>query len=360
MIGAVLIIFLLILVLMMAYILKRISKFSFLRNKKVRIILHVLILIVFILFMILDMVNIIVVTIYMFLFSALVDLITLVLSKILKKSINYDITGVATILVFILYLSYAYFLAHNIVQTNYKIETNKNVNFDSFRIVQISDTHVWALFSGKEFDEYMSKINDLKPDIVVITGDFIDDDTKYNDMVDSCNALGKIKSKYGVYFSYGNHDKGYFNKREYTYKDLEQNLEKNNVVILEDKGTFITDNMYIIGRKDTQEVNRLSMSELIKNVDKDNYIVVLDHEPNDFENEKNSKVDLVLSGHTHGGQLFPLGYVGVALGMNDMFYSIKKIDNTTFIVNSGMGDWAIKFKTHTIAEYVVVDIINNS
>ena len=142
MIGAVLIIFLLILVLMMAYILKRISKFSFLRNKKVRIILHVLILIVFILFMILDMVNIIVVTIYMFLFSALVDLITLVLSKILKKSINYDITGVATILVFILYLSYAYFLAHNIVQTNYKIETNKNVNFDSFRIVQISDTHV--------------------------------------------------------------------------------------------------------------------------------------------------------------------------------------------------------------------------
>lgn len=359
MIGVVLIFFLLILILMMIYILKRIGKFSFLSNKKVKIISLVFILFIFIIFMFLDMVNTVVVTMYIFIFLAIGDLLSLILSKVLKKSINYNIIGITSIVLLVLYLSYAYFLAHNIVQTNYIIDTNKNIGFNTFRIVQISDTHIGSLFSEKEFEKYMSKINNLNPDLIVITGDFIDDDTSYNDMVDSCIALGKLKSKYGVYFSYGNHDKGYFNRRSYKYTDLEKNLGKNNVIILEDKGTFVTSNIYLIGRKDTQEVNRLSISELVKNVNKDNYIVVLDHEPNDYENEKNSKVDLVLSGHTHGGQLFPLGYVGVALGMNDMFYGMKKIDNTTFIVNSGMGDWTIKFKTHTIAEYVVIDISNN-
>ena len=92
-------------------------------------------------------------------------------------------------------------------------------------------------------------------------------------------------------------------------------------------------------------------------VDKDKYIIMLDHQPNDYENEKDM-ADLVLSGHTHGGQLFPLGQIAVALGVNDMAYGIKTIDSTIFIVNSGISDWAIKFKTGTVAEYTVIDIKN--
>ena len=247
-------------------------------------------------------------------------------------------------------------MATNIIKTNYSINTDKDLGVENFRIVQISDTHVGATFSGDDFISYMSKINDEKPDIVVITGDFIDDDTAYSDMLKATYALGTLKTKYGVYFSYGNHDKGYYNSRKYDYKNLESELEKNDVTILEDKVVNITDNIYLIGRKDSSVPSRLSISDVVKDLDKEKYMIVLDHQPNDYKNEKESKVDLVLSGHTHGGQLFPLGQIGIMLKINDMIYGMQKHEDTVFIVNSGMGDWKIKFKTHTRSEYVVIDI----
>ena len=85
------------------------------------------------------------------------------------------------------------------------------------------------------------------------------------------------------------------------------------------------------------------------------YVITINHQPNDYKNEMNN-TDLVLSGHTHGGQLFPLGQIGILLGSNNKIYGIERRENTTFIVNSGISDWAIKFKTGTVSEYVVIDI----
>jgi len=85
-------------------------------------------------------------------------------------------------------------------------------------------------------------------------------------------------------------------------------------------------------------------------------MIVLNHQPNDYDNESEVGVDLVLSGHTHGGQFFPLGPLGVLFGFNDAYYGSEEIENTTFIVNSGIGDWAIQFKTGTISEYGIIDI----
>ena len=98
----------------------------------------------------------------------------------------------------------------------------------------------------------------LNPDIVVITGDFIDDDTSYNDFIVGCEALGLLNTKYGVYFVYGNHDKGYFNNRSYNDSDLRRELNKNNVIILEDEKVSITDDIILIGRQDHQVSNRLN------------------------------------------------------------------------------------------------------
>ena len=99
------------------------------------------------------------------------------------------------------------------------------------------------------------------------------------------------------------------------------------------------------------------IKELTSSLDKSKYMIDLNHQPNDYENEKNEKIDLVLSGHTHGGQLFPLGYIGLLFNANDMFKGIKKVDNTTFVVNTGISDWAIDFKTGTKSEYVIIDIV---
>ena len=98
------------------------------------------------------------------------------------------------------------------------------------------------------------------------------------------------------------------------------------------------------------------MQKLTENLDTSKYSIVLDHQPHDYDNQAAAKVDLVLSGHTHGGQFFPINYVGEWSGENDKTYGLETRDVTNFIVTSGISDWAIKFKTGCKSEYVVIDI----
>lgn len=270
-----------------------------------------------------------------------------------------EITLLICLIVTIAYLSYGYYIAHHVVETHYDVIATKDIGVDNFRIVQVTDSHVGATMNGNQFYNYMLRINDTKPDIVVITGDYVDDNTSYKDMVKSCAGLGALKTKYGVYFVYGNHDKGYFNSRSFTSEELKQELEKNNVVILEDEGVDIDNtNIYILGRQDKHVKDRMQATDLMKDIDKSKYVIVLDHEPNDYDNEQKANMDLVISGHTHGGQVFPLQIIDKIIGANNQIYGIETRGNTTFIVSSGIGDWEVKFKTGTVAEYVVIDVKN--
>ena len=101
------------------------------------------------------------------------------------------------------------------------------------------------------------------------------------------------------------------------------------------------------------------MDELVKKLDTDKYIVVMDHQPHDYDNQEKAGVDMVLSGHTHGGQFFPVNNAGVWIGANDKTYGREKRTDTNFIVTSGISDWALKFKTGCKSEYVVIDVEQN-
>lgn len=78
----------------------------------------------------------------------------------------------------------------------------------------------------------------------------------------------------------------------------------------------------------------------------------------DYEAQKDANVDLVLSGHTHGGQLFPLMTIEnhSNIAEDDRVYGYEKSENTNFIVTSGISDWAIKFKTGCKSEYLIINI----
>ena len=99
-----------------------------------------------------------------------------------------------------------------------------------------------------------------------------------------------------------------------------------------------------------------SKEELLTELDPDRYMVVLDHEPHDYEAQEQSGVDLVLSGHTHGGWLFPATVLSRYSGPDDKVYGMEKRSDTTFIVTSGISDWNLKFKTGCIAEWVMVTV----
>lgn len=303
--------------------------------------------------------NAYIMVLHLFFILLIGELIYKIIRMIKKKDefkYGQEITISSSIIFTIIYLSIAYFIAHNVIETHYDVIATKELGVDSFRVVQVTDSHVGATMSGEDFYNYMIKINDTNPDIVVVTGDFIDDDTPYDDFIRSCEGLGALKTKYGVYFVYGNHDKGYFNYRSYTDKELREELAKNNVTILEDEGLEIVGNIYLLGRQDKSVRDRKSIQELMKDIDENYYVIDLNHQPNDYKNEEEAKVDLVISGHTHGGQVFPLMVLDRIIGANNQIYGIETRENTTFIVSSGIGDWAVKFKTGTVAEYVVIDI----
>lgn len=100
------------------------------------------------------------------------------------------------------------------------------------------------------------------------------------------------------------------------------------------------------------------MEELTEDIDPDKFSIVIDHQPDDYAAQAESGVDLVLSGHTHGGQLFPLMNIEnlIDITPEDRVYGREKRGNTNFIVTSGIADWAIKFKTGCISEYLMIDI----
>ena len=338
--------------LIMYYNVHSIRKITIIENLKVNKYIKILIVILLLLSLLIfyNFVNFIIIIIHLGSFILISNLILFIIEKIRKKDIKNknNIKVIMGLIITIIYLGIGTYLCFHIFETKYTVLTDKDVNL---RIIQIADSHIGTTFDGEGFKKEIEKISKIDSDLFVITGDFVDDDTSKTDMIKGCEALSLLHPKYGVYFVFGNHDRGYFNNREYTGEDLIKELEKNNVkVLIDEVVTF--DNFYLIGREDKSK-NRKSIDELVKDLD-NRYKIVLNHQPNDFDNEEN-KVDLVLCGHTHGGQMIPLGLIG-ALSSNDLEQGMEKRSNTTFIVTSGISDWSVHFKTGTKSEYVIIDI----
>lgn len=309
-------------------------------------------------------INTMIILIHLMVIWFLCDMVNAVIKKKRGAESKRYYAGVIAIAVTAVYLSAGWYLAHNVWRTAYTVSTEKGTG--DIRIVQFADSHVGTTFDGDGFAKEMEKIQKENPDIVVVTGDYVDDDTSREDMVTACRALGSIKTTYGVYFAMGNHDKGYYGPeyRGYSGDDLIAELEKNGVNVLEDESVLIDNRFYVIGRKDRSEEqggsSRMEMKELVQNLDAGKYMIVLDHQPHDYAAQAEAKVDLVLSGHTHGGQLFPINYFGEWFKENEKTYGLEKKENTNFIVTSGISDWAISFKTGCKSEYVVIDVKDGS
>lgn len=263
----------------------------------------------------------------------------------------------------VLYLGYGWYSAHHVVETRYTIETDKVAG--RLRLVLLADSHVGATFDSDGFEAQMERISALSPDAVLLAGDFVDDDTSKDNMTASARALGALKTKYGVYYVYGNHDKGYRppSYRGYSGEDLAAELVKNGVHVLEDETVLVDGRFYIAGRADLSEEERYgkkraAAADLLAGKDPSKLTILMDHQPRDYAGEAGTGADLVVSGHTHGGQIIPLTWLMErGVGGNDKTYGHERRNGTDFIVTSGISDWAIKFKTGCKAEYVVIDIL---
>ena len=309
----------------------------------------------------LDTVNAIVCVICVAMIWAACDVAFWMLGKFAHKGFERYYGGWAALAASILALGGGWYADHHVWQAGYELVTQKEV--PDLRLAMFADAHVGTTFNAGGFARHLENIQAQNPDVLMVVGDYVDDGTTREDMVNATKALGQVKAKYGVYFVSGNHDKGYWGaaQRGFSEQDLFDELKKNGIAVLRDESVLLGNAFYLIGRRDYSEARerggtRASMEELVRGLDKSKYMIVLDHQPADFARQAAAKVDLVLCGHTHGGQLFPFNQVGKWIGANDLVYGHERRGSTDFIVTSGISDWAIKFKTGTRSEFVIVNI----
>ncbi len=353
------------------YLWTRFCKFGIVRKLAgdkvwLRRVLGLVPMLVFGIFFLIDFVNTAIVLVHMAIYWALAELILWIIRKIRKtgsagdgqkeKKFQPYWLGIIVLVFELCYFSAGWYLAHRVWETDYQLTTTKELGMDRLRIAQISDSHVGTTFDGEGFAEHLRTVQATNPDILVITGDFVDDDTTKEDMLRCCEALKEFTCTYGVYYVYGNHDRGYRNYRNFTGAELTDALIASNVHVMEDEVELVDGKFYIVGRADRSKNGRVEIDKIVSLLDPSKYTIILDHQPTDYAAEAKTGADLVLSGHTHGGQMVEMNLVGSLLGANDRTYGMETRDKTTFIVSSGISDWSIKFKTGTRSEFCIIDV----
>ncbi len=255
-----------------------------------------------------------------------------------------------------LYLLAGYVNADLVRRTEYAFETTKAIPDGSLRIAQISDAHLGTALNSRELKSVLERIGRENVDFLVVTGDLVDENTSRKEMQKACEAFAAAKYIPKIIYVAGNHEAA--EDGDVTEAELFEALEESGVLVLRDQVATVR-GCQIVGRMDASE-SRQNISQLMKEVDPSNYIVVLDHQPNDFDREAAAGVDLVLCGHMHGGYVLPLGLVGPLF--SGMFQDADRIagtetrGSTNFVVSTGAGQWGCSFKTGTRSEYVIIDI----
>ena len=184
----------------------------------------------------------------------------------------------------------------------------KDLGFDELTIVQLSDVHIGNTIGKAFVQECVDRINALKPDIVVITGDLVD--RKIENAKDDLSPLKELQSTFGTYFVLGNHE--YYHGAE----DIANYMPELNVKALLNESVIIRDGdkaLNLVGINDLQSIRfetlPIDTYRAFENVDKTVPTILLSHQPKSIELVKDKVYDLMLSGHTHGGQIFPFGFL---------------------------------------------------
>ncbi len=299
-------------------------------------------------------INAIVVFLHLTMFSLLCGLAGRIAKRLTGRESRVYWQGWLALGACVLWLGAGYLLCSQVWQKDYALKTEKELG--TLKIALIADAHLGTTFDGEGFAAHLRTIEAQKPDLLVIAGDFVDDSSDREELLRACEALGEMELPYGVWYVYGNHDAGYGRGRDFDASELQRALTGAGVHVLRDQAELVDGRFYVVGRADRSRGERASMAELLAGLDRDKYIIVLDHQPNSYEEEAASGADLVLSGHSHGGQLIPITYVGQWFGMLDRVYGYERRQGTDFIVTSGISCWEILFKTGTRSEYVIITV----
>ncbi|QKY68899.1 metallophosphoesterase [Lentibacillus sp. CBA3610] len=217
--------------------------------------------------------------------------------------------------------------------------------FNDFKILQFSDTHIGHHYSLEQLSDLIDTINEQNPDLILFTGDLVDEPHTYHWDNNLIQILQKLQSDYGKYWIYGNHDHGGYGT------DIVQNvMEKAGFNLLQNEHVEIEiDNQQIVlAGIDDVMLGRPDLESTLTNADPDLYTLLLAHEPDYADNTVHFPVDVQLSGHSHGGQVrLPfIGHLYTPLYAQNYVQGKHEFQNgkLTLYVNQGIGTTRLPYR----------------
>ena len=224
---------------------------------------------------------------------------------------------------------------------------------DELNIAFASDIHLGHIIDEEYLTKIITKIQQLKPDIILFPGDLVDEELKPVIQKNLGRLFTALSAPYGIYAVTGNHE--YIGGADAAV----EYLSKYNIRFLRDTTILINNAFYLCGREDLSMnaftgTRRKPLQQLLSKADTTLPIIVMDHQPINLAEAVQNHVDLQISGHTHHGQLWPLNYATERLFK--LSYGYKKQAGTNFFVSSGAGTWGPHVRIGTHPEIVYLKI----
>jgi uncharacterized protein len=237
----------------------------------------------------------------------------------------------------------------NIIRTTkYSLSIDgKSSDMSRLKIVFVSDFHLQESNGIHFVEKFVKKVEGIKPDLILFGGDIVEGDRESENLERIEKLLRSINAKYGVFGVNGNHE-------HYAGQDKGGFFSKAGIQLLRDSVVVIDHSFILAGRNDARVRLRKQPADLLASVTDSLPIILLDHRPTEIDQISRTSADVVFSGHTHNGQLFPINLI--TRRVYELSYGYMKKGNTHFFVSSGIRLWGPPVRTTARSEIVVVDI----
>jgi uncharacterized protein len=265
---------------------------------------------------------------------------------------QYFFYGVLAVIAIL--LTYGHFNARSPVIRELALHIPKQAGErEELSIVLVSDLHLGSILEKKHLKRIAEKISSLNPDIILLAGDVIDEDLDPVIRKDLGSGLKVLNSKLGVFAVTGNHEYigGIDEAVEY--------LERHGINMVSDSAILVDNSFYLVGREDRDRPRfsgktRKDLAEILRGVNKDFPLILMDHQPFTLNESLQNGIDLHLSGHTHNGQIWPLNYVIDAI--YELGWGYMNKEGMHVYVSSGVGTWGPPVRIGTRPEIVNIKL----
>ena len=292
---------------------------------------------------------------YLFLFVLIADLLLLInlLLKIVpdEKKRRRSFRGRMLLLIICLSLTVvvAGVINFNTIRTSeYQITIpGRSSQLGRMRIAFVSDFHLEEGTPVRFVERFVKEVEAINPDLMLYGGDIVEGDEEDENMERFERLLRSITTRYGAYGVLGNHE-------HYARQDKGSFFSKAGIEILADSVVIVGDSFILAGRNDSHTRTRKSVEELMSTIPDSLPVILMDHRPTEIDQTSRTAADVVFSGHTHNGQLFPINLITRIV--YELSHGYLKKGETHFFVSSGIRLWGPPVRTTGKSEIMVIDI----